>query len=141
QFFSPPLKGGAGGVRAAADETTSAADTAHFFSPPSQVEESPGRGGAGGVRTAAHAPESSSNANDRLDWVRSHTTGRGADVVIEATGSPPAVTQAMQFARDAGRVVIVGQYTDAGDARFNPHADLNRKHLDVRASWGCDFSH
>jgi L-iditol 2-dehydrogenase len=47
----------------------------------------------------------------------------------------------MRFARDAGRVVVVGQYTDAGDARFNPHADLNRKHLDVLGCWGCDFSH
>jgi L-iditol 2-dehydrogenase len=77
----------------------------------------------------------------RVEWVRTHTAGRGADVVIEATGNPNAVTQAMQFARDAGRVVIVGQYTDAGETRFNPHTDLNRKHLEVRACWGCDFSH
>jgi threonine dehydrogenase-like Zn-dependent dehydrogenase len=94
--------------------------------------------------TQSREPQAASRAaspDERHEWVRSHTAGRGADVVIEATGSPQAVTQAMQFARDAGRVVIVGQYTDAGDARFNPHTDLNRKHLEVRASWGCDFSH
>ncbi|HEX8898002.1 MAG TPA: zinc-binding dehydrogenase, partial [Chthoniobacterales bacterium] len=65
----------------------------------------------------------------------------GADVTIEATGAPDAVAQAMRFTRDAGRVVIVGQYTDHGEASFNPHLDLNKKHLDVRGCWGSDFSH
>ena len=81
----------------------------------------------------------------RLAWVREHTSGRGADVTIEATGAPVAVAQAMRFTRDAGRVVIVGQYTDHGplpaEAAFNPHLDLNKKHLDVRGCWGSDFSH
>ena len=77
----------------------------------------------------------------RLDWVRERTAGRGADVTIEAAGAPEAVVQAMRFTRDAGRVVIVGQYTDHGDVSFNPHADLNRKQLDVLGCWGSDFSH
>lgn len=77
----------------------------------------------------------------RYDWVRDHTQGRGADITIEATGAPAAVAQAMRCTRDAGRVVIVGQYTDHGDIPFNPHHDLNRKHLDVRGCWGSDFSH
>jgi len=77
----------------------------------------------------------------RLEWVHSHTNGRGADVAIEATGNPQAVVEAMRFTRDAGRVVVVGQYTDMGEARFNPHADLNRKHLDVLGCWGSDYSH
>ena len=77
----------------------------------------------------------------RSEWVREHTRGRGADVTIEATGAPAAVTQAMRYTRDAGRVCIVGQYTDHGEVNFNPHLDLNRKHLDVRGCWGSDFSH
>ena len=77
----------------------------------------------------------------RLEWVMKSTGGRGADVTIEATGSPEAVGQAMRFTRDAGRVVIVGQYTDHGPFSFNPHSDLNKKHLDVRGCWGSDFSH
>jgi L-iditol 2-dehydrogenase len=67
------------------------------------------------------------------------------DVTIEATGHPDAVVQAMRFTRDAGKVVIVGQYTDHGpvsnEAAFNPHLDLNKKHLDLRGCWGSDFSH
>ena len=77
----------------------------------------------------------------RLDWVMEHTSGRGSDVTIEVAGTAEAVVQAMQFTRDAGRVVVVGQYTDHGKVEFNPHSDLNRKHLDVRACWGSDFSH
>jgi L-iditol 2-dehydrogenase len=53
-------------------------------------------------------------------------------VTIEAAGAPDAVAQAMRYTRDAGRVVVVGQYTDHGETSFNPHLDLNRKHLDVR---------
>lgn len=78
---------------------------------------------------------------ERLDWVRERTDGRGADVTIEATGAPDAVRQAMRCTRDAGRVVVVGQYTDHGETSFNPHLDLNKKHLDVRGCWGSDFSH
>ncbi len=77
----------------------------------------------------------------RMTWIHEQTGGRGADVTIEATGAPIAVVQAMRFTRDAGRVVIVGQYTDHGDIAFNPHVDLNKKHLDVRGCWGSDFSH
>jgi threonine dehydrogenase-like Zn-dependent dehydrogenase len=82
---------------------------------------------------------------ERIEWVLEQTSGRGADVTIEATGAPVAVVQAMRCTRDAGRVVIVGQYTDHGplpvEAGFNPHLDLNKKHLDVRGCWGSDFSH
>ena len=81
------------------------------------------------------------NDDQRLNWVREQTAGRGADVTIEATGAPEAVVQAMRFTRDAGTVVVVGQYTDHGEASFNPHLDLNKKHLDVRGCWGSDFSH
>lgn len=81
------------------------------------------------------------NYDQRHEWVLQQTEGRGADITIEATGVPAAVVQAMRFTRDAGRVVVVGQYTDHGDVEFNPHADLNRRHLDVRGCWGSDFSH
>ncbi|HEY0101147.1 MAG TPA: zinc-binding dehydrogenase [Pyrinomonadaceae bacterium] len=77
----------------------------------------------------------------RMSWVREQTNGRGADVCIEATGAPIAVAEAMRYTRDAGRVCVVGQYTDHGEISFNPHLDLNRKHLDVRGCWGSDFSH
>lgn len=81
------------------------------------------------------------SADARREWVLQQTRGRGADVTIECTGAPSAVTDAMRFTRDAGRVVIVGQYTDHGETGINPHLDLNKKHLDVRGCWGSDYSH
>jgi len=79
--------------------------------------------------------------HERRARVLDLTNGRGADVTIEATGVPQAVQEGFGLTRDAGRYVIVGQYTDVGDIRMNPHLDINRKHLDVRGSWGSDFSH
>lgn len=79
--------------------------------------------------------------DQRLQAVRDLTGGRGADVTIEATGNPQAIPEGMQLTRDAGVYTVVGQYTDAGPVEINPHHDLNRKHLDVRATWGIDASH
>ena len=96
---------------------------------------------ARGLGAAETCDFTACSASDRLEWVRGHTSGRGADVTIECTGAPEAVTQAMRFTRDAGIVVVVGQYTDHGEVAFNPHLDLNQKHLDVRGCWGSDYSH
>ncbi|MEK6676742.1 MAG: zinc-binding dehydrogenase [Planctomycetota bacterium] len=79
--------------------------------------------------------------SDRSTWVKERTSGRGADVTIECTGVPVAVTQAMRYARDAGTVVVVGQYTDHGETSFHPHADVNKKHLSIKGCWGSDYSH
>jgi threonine dehydrogenase-like Zn-dependent dehydrogenase len=78
---------------------------------------------------------------ERLERIHELTDGRGADVTIEATGVPSAVPEGMRLTRDAGRYVVVGQYTDVGVATFNPHLDLNQKHLDVRGCWGSDVGH
>ncbi|MEP7346783.1 MAG: zinc-binding dehydrogenase, partial [Gemmatimonadaceae bacterium] len=78
---------------------------------------------------------------DRTEHVRSLTAGHGVDVVIEASGSPEAVVQAFELVRDGGRIVICGHYTDNGDVRIHPHWHINRKHVEVRGCWGCDFSH
>ena len=80
-------------------------------------------------------------AAERVERVLELTGGRGADVTIEASGNPRAVTEGFGMTRDAGRYVIVGQYTDAGDIPVNPHLDINRKHLEIRGCWGSDFGH
>ncbi len=77
----------------------------------------------------------------RVQRVLELTDGRGADVVIEATGNAAAVGEGANMTRDAGRLVVVGQYTNAGDITINPHLQINKKHLEIRGSWGTDFSH
>jgi L-iditol 2-dehydrogenase len=78
---------------------------------------------------------------ERTAQVRALTGGHGVDVVIEAAGAPDAVSQALDLVRDGGRVVVCGHYTDNGDVRIHPHWQINRKHVEVRGCWGCDFSH
>lgn len=77
----------------------------------------------------------------RVEAVQAVTHGRGVDVVIEAAGDPRAFAQALDLVRDGGRVVIAGQYTDGGDIAVNPHRQVNKKHVEIRGCWGCDFSH
>ena len=43
--------------------------------------------------------------------------------------------------RDGGRVVICGHYTDNGAVEIHPHFQVNRKHVEIRGVWGCDYSH
>lgn len=77
----------------------------------------------------------------RREQILELTSGRGVDRVIEATGNPRAVPEALRLARDGGAVVIAGHYTDAGEISINPHHDINRKHLDIRGCWGSEFRH
>lgn len=79
--------------------------------------------------------------SQRREWVLLHSGGRGADVTLECTGDPAAVTQSLDGTRDAGTVVVVGQYTDHGDVSFNPHRQINRKHVNLLGCWGSDYSH
>ena len=78
---------------------------------------------------------------ERLRAVRDATGGRGPDIVIEASGNPLAVREGCTLVRDAGRYIVVGQYTDHGDVPLNPHLHINKKHLELRGCWGSDFSH
>ncbi len=80
-------------------------------------------------------------AEDRVRWVHEHTAGRGADVVIEASGNPAAFPEGLEMLRDGGRYVVVGQYTDAGDVSINPHRHVNRRHATILGCWGYEFSH
>lgn len=69
------------------------------------------------------------------------TGGRGADVVIEATGNPDAVDEGLDLVRSGGTYVVAGQYTDAGPVSLNPHRQVNRKHVEIRGQWGTEFRH
>jgi len=80
-------------------------------------------------------------ASARVDGVRGMTGGRGADVVIEASGAPEAVKQALDMVRDGGRVIVCGQYTDNGAIDINPHWQLNRKHIEIKGCWGARYDH
>ncbi len=78
---------------------------------------------------------------ERAEEIREATGGHGPDVVIEAAGHPSAIGEGLRVVRDGGTYVVAGHYTDVGETALNPHAELNRKHVDVRGQWGTDFHH
>ena len=53
--------------------------------------------------------------------VRDLTEGRGADIVLECTGYPEAVTQGVQMVRRGGMYVVAGVFADVGNIVLNPH--------------------
>jgi L-iditol 2-dehydrogenase len=78
---------------------------------------------------------------ERLSQVHALTRGRGVDVVVEASGHPDAVSEALDIVRDGGRVVVCGHYTDNGSVEIHPHWQINRKHVTIRGCWGSRFEH
>jgi len=84
---------------------------------------------------------SKTNADERRELVLAMTGGRGPDVIIEASGSPRAVEEALALVRDGGRYVIAGHYTNAGPSTVNAHEHINRKHLEIRGCWGSEAGH
>lgn len=92
-----------------------------------------------GVETIINIMED--DPQNRVQLVLENTNGRGADATIEATGVPSAVTEGMEMTRDGGTYTIVGQYTNTGSVRINPHLHINKKHLTIKGSWGSDLSH
>jgi len=76
-----------------------------------------------------------SDSVDRAAKIRAETPdGRGADLVIEATGVPAAVAEGIDLTRRGGTYLVVGQYTDHGTTPINPH-HITKKQLRVLGSW------
>lgn len=76
-----------------------------------------------------------SDESARLETVLPLTSsGRGADIVLEATGVPKAVSEGIAMVRRGGTYVVVGQYTDHGETPINPHY-ITKKQLRVQGSW------
>lgn len=103
--------------------------------PPNRLAIARELGVDGTIAVGGTSPE------ERVEEVRVATGGRGADVVIEATGNPAAIPEGLAMTRDAGRYVVAGHYTDAGDVAINPHLTINRKHVELRGTWGADYAH
>jgi L-iditol 2-dehydrogenase len=83
----------------------------------------------------------STSPEERLQRVRDLTAGLGADVVVEAAGSPRAFEEGIHLTRNGGVYVIAGHYTNTGDSTINAHEHINRKHLEIRGCWGSEAGH
>jgi len=77
---------------------------------------------------------------ERKQFVLKESRGFGADQVIECVGKPEAVNEGLELGRDGAQFLVLGQYANAGNIDFNPHA-VTRKQLRVIGSWGFEPRH
>jgi len=58
---------------------------------------------------------------DRKKVVMELTDGLGADRIHEASGNPKAVPEGMEFLRNRGKYLVIGQFSDRGTIPIKPH--------------------
>jgi threonine dehydrogenase-like Zn-dependent dehydrogenase len=68
---------------------------------------------------------------DRLDFVRSLTQGRGADMVIETAGVPQAVPEGLEMLRLGGLLIEAGNFSDLGEVPISPFRHLCSKSVRI----------
>jgi threonine dehydrogenase-like Zn-dependent dehydrogenase len=73
-------------------------------------------------------------AQARIEAVRDIVGGYGADLVMDCSGHPSAGPEGIEFLRDGGTYVEMGQFTDAGSIATSWHR-ICTKDLNVLGSW------
>jgi threonine dehydrogenase-like Zn-dependent dehydrogenase len=68
---------------------------------------------------------------ERLQFVKDLTHGRGADMVIECAGVPPAVPEALEMLRISGLLVEAGNFSDLGEIPLSPHKHICAKNARI----------
>ena len=65
----------------------------------------------------------------------------GADVVINCVGHPLGFKECLNFVRDSGTLVEVGNFVDQGTIEFNPCRDLLEKGITIIGSFDNEAEH
>ena len=78
--------------------------------------------------------EEVTSPDERIKRVRDIVGGYGADLVMDCSGHPTAGPEGIEFLRDGGTYVEMGQFTDAGSIMTNWHR-ICTKDLNVLGSW------
>ena len=76
------------------------------------------------------------DAAQRSQYIRDLTSGRGADVVVEAAGHVSAFAEALPMLAVRGRVLVLGLFSGSTKVPFDPVWTNNRE-LSVIGSLGC----
>jgi threonine dehydrogenase-like Zn-dependent dehydrogenase len=66
---------------------------------------------------------------DRIEFVRSVTHGRGADVVVECVGKAEVIVEGLEMLRKGGTYVEAGNFVETGDVTISPHRHLCAKNV------------
>jgi len=86
-----------------------------------------------GAEATVNIDEFKSSA-ERIGRVRELVGGYGADVVMDCTGHPTAGPEGIEFLRDSGFFIEMGQFTDAGSIETNWHRFV-AKDITIMGSW------
>jgi threonine dehydrogenase-like Zn-dependent dehydrogenase len=78
---------------------------------------------------------------ERSEYVRMVTAGRGADLVVEAVGLSAAFTEGIGLLRRGGTYLSTGYAQPAGNVTLDPYQDLVVKNLRIQGVWVSDVSH
>lgn len=78
--------------------------------------------------------EEVTSPEDRIRRVRDIVGGYGADLVMDCSGHPTAGPEGIEFLRDGGTYVEMGQFTDAGSIMTSWHR-ICTKDINILGSW------
>jgi len=80
-------------------------------------------------------------AKGRREAVLDLTHGRGADLVIEASGSVAAMEDGLECVRHGGTLSLIGFGTPVGSVTLAPFEQIVRKNVRVQGVWVSDIGH
>jgi len=82
-----------------------------------------------------------SKVDARAEMIRDLTHGRGADAVIEASGSIAAANEALALVAAGGSAALAGFGTPVGAMSLLPFEDLVRRNVRLQGVWVSDARH
>ena len=82
-----------------------------------------------------------SSFEERLFHVKERTKGRGADTVIDCTGSARAINEGIKMTATGGTYALPGVATPIGEVPVSFYEDVARKNVRVQGIWVNDTSH
>ncbi|MCM8803276.1 MAG: alcohol dehydrogenase catalytic domain-containing protein [Candidatus Omnitrophica bacterium] len=75
------------------------------------------------------------NEKEKINKIIELTNDRGADIVIDATGKPSALNEAIHFCRKGGTISEIGAFADLGFVSIKP-VELVHKDLFIISQYG-----
>ncbi|MFO7916718.1 MAG: zinc-binding dehydrogenase [Anaerolineae bacterium] len=79
--------------------------------------------------------------SERREIIHDLTHGRGADLVVEASGSVAAAHEGLGLVRPGGALSLVGFGTPVGEMTLSPFEQVVRKNVRVQGVWVSDVRH
>jgi threonine dehydrogenase-like Zn-dependent dehydrogenase len=81
------------------------------------------------------------SVEERREFILSRTGGRGADVVVEATGDPSAVHEGLPLLRPGGAYLSIGFSQPPGNCNVDFFKEVVRKNVKIQGVWVSGTRH